>query len=89
LLGKTPTGAYFSHFTNKQFHDLTSSKSILTAAATILSFGLKFIPVPKKSICQDNVDEAIKRFDCNFYLKSILLTKNRMIKKRQQLRNSE
>jgi hypothetical protein len=69
VLGKTPTGAYFSHFTNKQFHDLTSSKSIPATTATILGFGLKFIPVPKKSICQDNVDEAIKCFNRDFYLK--------------------
>jgi hypothetical protein len=62
-------GSHFSHFTNKQFHDLTSSKSIPAAAATILGFGLKFIPVPKKSICQDNVDKAIKCFDRDFYLK--------------------
>jgi hypothetical protein len=68
VLGKTPTTAYFSHFTNKQFHDLTSSKSIPAAAATVHGFGLKFIPVPKKS-CQDEVDKAIKRFDRNFYLK--------------------
>jgi hypothetical protein len=38
-------------------------------AATVLGFGLKFIPVPKKSIKQDDVDEAIKRFDRDFYLK--------------------
>ncbi len=54
---------------NKQFHDLTSSKSIPSAATSILGFGLKFIPVPKKSIPQTNVNEAIKCFDCNFYLK--------------------
>jgi hypothetical protein len=70
VLGETPTGAcYSSNFTNKQFHDLTSSKSIPAAAATILGFGLKFIPIPKKSICQDKIDEAIKRFDHDFYLK--------------------
>jgi hypothetical protein len=51
------------------FHNLTSSKSIPAATATILGFNLKFIPVPKKSICQDDVDEAIKRFNRNFYLK--------------------
>jgi hypothetical protein len=69
VLGKTPTGEYFAHFTNKQFHDLTSGKSIPAAATSILGFGLKFIPVPKKSILQVNVNEAIKRFDRNFYLK--------------------
>ena len=67
--GDTPTGVYFSHFTNKKFHDLTTKKSIPAAAATVLGFGLKFIPVPKKSIKQDDVDEAIKRFDRDFYLK--------------------
>ena len=69
MLGDTPTEVYFTHFTNKHFHDLTTNKSIPAAASTILGFGLKFIPVPKKSICQDDVDEAIKRFDRDFYLK--------------------
>jgi hypothetical protein len=69
VLGDTPTGVYLSHFTNKKFHDLTTKKSIPAAAATVLGFGLKFIPVPKKSIKQDDVDEAIKRFDRDFYLK--------------------
>jgi hypothetical protein len=68
VLGKTPTGVYFTHFTNKQFHDLTTKKSIPAAAATVLGFGLKFIPVPKKSIRQEDIDEAIKQFDRNFYL---------------------
>ena len=69
MLGDTPTGVYLSHFTNKKFHDLTTKKSIPAAAATVLGFGLKFIPVPKKSIKQDDVDEAIKQFDRDFYLK--------------------
>ena len=30
---------------------------------------MKFIPVPKKSIRQDDVDEAVKRFNRDFYLK--------------------
>ncbi len=38
-------------------------------AVTVLSFGLKFIPVPKKSIHQDDVNKAIKQFDQDFYLK--------------------
>jgi hypothetical protein len=50
VLGKTPTGVYFAHFTNKQFHDFTTKKIIPAAASTVLGFGLKFIPVPKKSI---------------------------------------
>ena len=69
VLGETPTGVYFAHFTNKQFHNHTTKKIIPAAASTVLGFGLKFIPVPKKSICQDDVDEAIKRFDRDFYLK--------------------
>jgi hypothetical protein len=66
VLGDTPTEVYFAHFTNKHFHNLTTNKSIPTAASTILGFGLKFIPVPKKSIYQDDVDKAIKRFDRDF-----------------------
>jgi hypothetical protein len=69
VLGETPTGVYFAHFTNKQFHDHTTKKIIPAAASTVLGFGLKFIPVPKKSIRQDDVNEAIKQFDCVFYLK--------------------
>jgi hypothetical protein len=69
VLGDTPTGVYFSHFTNKHFHDLTTKESIPPTAATVLGVGLKFIPVPKKSIHQNNVGKAIKRFDRDFYLK--------------------
>ena len=69
MLGDTPTGVYLSHFTNKKFHDLTTKKSIPAAAATVLGFDLKFIPIPKKSIKRDEVDQAIKRFDRDFYLK--------------------
>jgi len=69
VLGNTPTGVYLSHFTNKKFHDLTTKKSIPAVVVTVLDFGLKFIPVPKKSINQDDADEAIKRFDRDFYLK--------------------
>jgi hypothetical protein len=68
VLGKTPTGVYFAHFTNKQFHDHTTKKTIPAAALTLLGFGLKFIPIPKKSIRQDDVDEAIKQFDHDLYL---------------------
>jgi hypothetical protein len=46
VLGKTSMGVYFAHFTNKQFHDHTTKK-IIPAAATVLGFGLKFIPIPK------------------------------------------
>jgi hypothetical protein len=60
VLGKIPTGVYFAHFTNKQFHDHTTKKIIPAAALTILGFGLKFIPIPKNSIHQDDVDKAIK-----------------------------
>ena len=59
---------YFTHFTNKQFHDLTKKKSIPAAAATVLGLGLKFIPVPKRSIGPDDIDEALKQFDRDFYL---------------------
>ncbi len=68
VLGKTPTGVYFTHFMNKQFHDLTMKKFIPVAAATVLNLGLKFIPVPKKSIRPDDINEALKQFDRDFYL---------------------
>jgi hypothetical protein len=76
VLGKTPTGVNFAHFTNKQFHDHTTKKIIPAAALTVLGFGLKFIPVLKKSIRQDDVDEAIKQFDCDFILKVFFANKD-------------
>ncbi len=72
MLGHTPTGVYFTHFTNKHFHNLTTKKSIPAKAATVLGFGLKFIPVPKKSLHQDDINEAVKQFDRDFYLKVFL-----------------
>ena len=69
VLGETPTRVYFSHFMNKKFQDLTAKKSIPAVAVTVLGFGLKFIPIPKKSIKRNEVDQAIKQFDRDFYLK--------------------
>ncbi len=63
VLGNIPTGVYFTNFTNKHFHDLTTKKSIPAVTATVLSFSLKFIPIPKKSIHQDDVNKAVKQFD--------------------------
>jgi hypothetical protein len=76
VLGETPTGVYFAHFTNKQFHDHTTKKIIPAAALTVLGFGLKFIPIPKKSIRQDDVGKAIKQFDRDFYLKVFFADNN-------------
>jgi hypothetical protein len=46
-----------------------TKKSIPVAAATFLGLGQKIIPVPKKFICQDDINEAIKQFNRDFYLK--------------------
>ncbi len=46
-------------------------------AATVLSFGLKFIPIPKKSIHQNNVDEAIKHLNQDFHLKVFFADDNK------------
>jgi hypothetical protein len=67
--GKIPHGGLFCPFHQQKFHDHTTKKIIPAATLTVLGFGLKFIPIPKKSIRQDDVDEAIKRFDRDFYLK--------------------
>jgi hypothetical protein len=48
---------------------LTAGKSIPAAAACILGNGLKFIPNPKKSIHRDDIDEAMRRFTRDAYLK--------------------
>ena len=69
VLGNTTTEEYFNHVTNKRFHDLTTGNLIPTAAASILGYGLKFIPVPKQSILQDNINKAMRRFTRNAYLK--------------------
>jgi hypothetical protein len=68
VLGETPMRVYFTHFTNKQFYDLITKKSIPASAATVLGLGLKFIPIPKKSICPDDINEALKQFDRDLYL---------------------
>jgi len=69
VLGDTSPDAYFSHFTNKTFHDLTPGKSLPAAAAFLLGFGLKFIPIPKKSLRLNEIDEGIDRFDRDMFLK--------------------
>ena len=69
MLGDTSPDIYFSHFTNKSFHDLTPGKSLPTAAAFLPGLGLKFIPVPKKSLGLREIDEGIDRFDRDMFLK--------------------
>ncbi len=76
VLGNIPMGVYFTNFTNKHFRDLTTKKSNPAAAATDLSFGLKLIPIPKESIHQDEVDEAVKQFDQDFYQKFLFADKD-------------
>ncbi len=69
VLGNTSLDVYFSHFTNKTFHDLTSGKSLLAAAQYLLGFGLKFIPVPKKLSRPIDIYQGIDRFDQDMFLK--------------------
>jgi hypothetical protein len=69
VLGDTSPDIYFSHFTNKTFYDLTPGKSLPAAAAFLLGFGLKFIPVPKKSLGLREIDEGIDCFDRDMFLK--------------------
>jgi len=76
VLGDTTTREYFDHFTNKSFHDLTTGKLIPAAAACILENGLKFIPNPKKSIHRDNIDEAMRWFTWDAYLKVLFANKD-------------
>jgi hypothetical protein len=60
---------FTSHFTNKTFHDLTPGKFLPAAAAFLLGFGLKFIPLPKKSLRLREINEGIDRFDHDMFLK--------------------
>ena len=69
VLGDTPPDVYFAHFTNKTFHDSTPGKSLAVAAAFLLGFGLKFIPVPKKSLWPNDIKEGIDCFDLDMFLK--------------------
>jgi hypothetical protein len=69
VFGDTSLDIYFSHFTNKTFHDLTPGKSLPTAAAFLLGIGLKFIPVPKNSLGLREIDEGIDRFNRDMFLK--------------------
>ncbi len=69
VLGDTSPDVYFSYFTNKTFHDLTPGKSLPAAAAFLLGFRLKFIPVPKKSLGLREIDEGIDRFGRDMFLK--------------------
>ncbi len=69
-------GVYFAHFTNKQFHDHTTKKIIPAAASTVLGFSLKFIPIRKESIRQDDIYKAIKWFERVYYLKAFFANSN-------------
>jgi len=69
VLGDTPPDVYFAYFTNKTFHDLTPGKSLPAAAAFLLGFRLKFIPVPKKTLRPNDIDEGIDRFNLCMFLK--------------------
>ncbi len=69
VLGDTSLDVYFSYLTNKTFHDLTPGKSLPMAAAFLLGFGLKFIPIPKKSLQLKDIDEGIDHFDHDMFLK--------------------
>jgi hypothetical protein len=54
-----------------------AKKSIPAAAVTVLGLGLKFIPVPKKPIPPDDINEALKQFDRDFYL-NVHFTKDKV-----------
>jgi hypothetical protein len=69
VLGDASQDVYFSHFTNKTFHDLTPGKSRPAAAAFLLGFRLKFIPVPKKSLGLREINEGIDCFNRDMFLK--------------------
>jgi hypothetical protein len=69
VLGDTSPDVYFSHFTNKTFLDLNPGKSLPVAAAFLLGFGLKFIPIQKKSLRLNKIDEGINRFNRDMFLK--------------------
>jgi hypothetical protein len=53
--------------------------------ATVLGFGLKFIPIPKKSIHQDDVDKAVKQFDQDFYLKVFFAINNKNLDNKEPI----
>ena len=48
---------------------MTPGKSLPAAAAFLLGFGLKFIPIPKKSLKPTDIEEGVDRFDRDMFLK--------------------
>ena len=62
------TSEYFSNFTNKTFHDFTTTKSIPMGAESLLGLGRKFIPTPKTSIKYTEIDDGLSRHLRNVYL---------------------
>jgi len=85
VLGDTATQEYFDYVTNKSFHDLTAGKSIPAAAACRFGNGLKFIPNPKKLICRDNINKAMRQSTQDTYLKSSLLMRMQLMKEMMKL----
>ncbi len=69
VLEDTPPDVYFSHFTNKTFHDLTPGKSLPAAAKYLLGFRLKLIPVPKKLLWLIDINEGVDCFNQDMFLK--------------------
>ena len=62
------TSDYFSGFTNKTFHDFTTTNSIPTGAQSLLGLGRRFIPIPKTSIKYSELDDGLSRHLRNMYL---------------------
>ena len=70
VLGDTSPDVYFSHLPKKTFHDLTPDKSRPAAAGFLLGFGLKCMPIPKKSLWLNEIDEGIDCFHRDMFLKN-------------------
>jgi hypothetical protein len=52
MLGDTSLDIYFSHFTNKNCHNLNPGTPLPAAAEFLLGFGLKLILIQKKTFNQ-------------------------------------
>lgn len=63
ILGNTPIDEYFPTVTNLAFHDLTSQGTLPPSANSLLGLGLKYIPTPKITITQDDMDKTLSRFE--------------------------
>ena len=69
VLGQMHPLDYLSPISNLAFHDLTQNNELPSNTKCLLGLGLKFIPVPKVNITQNDLDHTLDRLERDFGLK--------------------